>query len=270
MKIGTNKGSPIKYDETTKLFGSDMQYSYTNFTSVDHRIKLHLILNVFELEKEELVLFLRSEILLQNQSKIFPGCLVWSTSKIYVLRIVGPEGEDPQQWLHKEISWTIDRLRTFSQLPFKQGVIIEVEQPNKFNEEQNNFMLLCVLQDFQRTSNLLFYLAELPLSTTCEMEFLIPEQCTTSIHNLMISSRHHRNDDVVRIFALFSSATLKLEKHVVKLNIGGLLVTTSSLMLTEDNIHWLLPESNEIPVKLTEQVISNLIEVVSAYLYLII
>lgn len=59
MKIGTNKGSSPKSEEGNEFLGSDMRYSYTIFSSVDHRIKLHLILNVFEQESEDLVMLLR-------------------------------------------------------------------------------------------------------------------------------------------------------------------------------------------------------------------
>ncbi|XP_034937673.1 serine/threonine-protein kinase 11-interacting protein isoform X2 [Chelonus insularis] len=262
MKIST-RGSPSKSADEPEYLTSDIQYSYTNFSSIDHRIKLHLILNVFELENEELVLLLRAEILLQNQITTFPGCLVLSTSKIYILTITGIEGEDPSRWLHKKMSWTMDRLRTFAPLPFKQGVLVELEQPNRVNEDLSHFTVLCILQDFQRTSNFLFYLTDLPLPTSCEVEFAIPEQCTTAIHNLMMASKYYRTNDAVRIFALFSSAKLNLENQPVKLKIGGLLITTSTLILTEDKLNWLIPDSNNDPAKLTEQAMSNLIEVVS-------
>lgn len=119
IKVGSNK--TLKDEETSSLFGSTVQYSYTDFSSVDHRIKLHIILNVFEHENEELVLLLRvyisfniiytefltvielmifsliyshaqAEILMNTMQETFPGCLVLSTSKVYVLRIDGPEG----------------------------------------------------------------------------------------------------------------------------------------------------------------------------------
>lgn len=66
--------------------------------------------------------------------------------------------EDPQRWLHKEVSWTTDRLRSFVPLPFKQGVLIELQQSGKAGEEHLTITLLCILQDFQRTSNFLFYI----------------------------------------------------------------------------------------------------------------
>ncbi|XP_063981535.1 serine/threonine-protein kinase 11-interacting protein isoform X2 [Diachasmimorpha longicaudata] len=264
MKIGTNRGSPLKLDDGPEFSStSNIQYSYTDFKSLDHRIKLHLILNVFEQENEELILLLRSDILIRTQMRPFPGCMVLTTSKIYILRITGPEGEDPQRWLQKEISWTMDRLRTFSPLPFKQGLVVELQQPNKIGEEPSSLTLLCILQDFQRTSNLLLYLTELSLPPSCELEFLVPEQCTGAIHSLMTLSKYKRAGDAVRILALFSSAALQLEKQKVKpINIGGLVVTTSSIILTGDNVHWLLPDSVETPVKLAEQGISNLIEVI--------
>ncbi|XP_057325391.1 LOW QUALITY PROTEIN: serine/threonine-protein kinase 11-interacting protein [Microplitis mediator] len=262
MKIGA-KNSALKADEPEYL-STDIQYSFTNFTSVDHRIKLHLILNIFELENEELVLFLRSEILLPNQIKPFAGCLVLSTSKIYILKITGIEGEDPSRWLHKEISWTMDRVRTFAPLPFKQGITIEPADNNSVDDNINNSLnLLCILQDFQRTSNLLFYLTDLPLPTSCEVEFTINENSTSLMHQLMAGSKYHKENDAVRIFAIFSFANLDLGDRDVKINMAGLLVTTSSLIITEDKMHWLLPEINEEPVKLTEQSISNLIEVIS-------
>lgn len=46
-------------EETSHLINSNIQYSYTDFNSIDHRIKLHIILNIFEHENEELILLLR-------------------------------------------------------------------------------------------------------------------------------------------------------------------------------------------------------------------
>lgn len=52
----------------------------------------------------------------------------------------------------------MDRLRSFAPLPFKQGLLVQLEMPNKTGEDIQNFTLLCILQDFQRTSSFLFYL----------------------------------------------------------------------------------------------------------------
>lgn len=56
------------------------------------------------------------------------------------------------------MSWTTDRLRSFISLPYKQGILIELQQPSKISEDLSTITVLCILQDFQRTSNFLFYI----------------------------------------------------------------------------------------------------------------
>ncbi|KAL6262037.1 hypothetical protein P5V15_007129 [Pogonomyrmex californicus] len=257
IKISSNRD--LKNEEASNFFGSNVQYSYTNFSSIDHRIKLHIILNIFEHENEELVLLLKAEILMHSMQETFPGCLVLSTSKVYVLRIDGPEGEDPQRWLHKEISWTTDRLRSFVPLPFKQGVLIELQQSGKVSEEHLSIILLCILQDFQRTSNFLFYITDLQLPASCEVEFSIPERCSTLMHNLLMNTANYQTGDVIRLLALFSFAILKHQTVTTKLKLSGLILTNSTLVMLKDNIQWLVPGSDQMPLIAREQAMSNLI-----------
>ncbi|XP_006617650.1 serine/threonine-protein kinase 11-interacting protein isoform X2 [Apis dorsata] len=260
IKIGNNKPLMLK-EETSHLINSNIQYSYTDFNSIDHRIKLHIILNIFEHENEELILLLRAEILMQNTKETFPGCLVLSTFKVYVLKIVGIEGENPQRWLHKEISWTIDRLKRFSPIPFKQGILIELEQPNKINDEPNSTIIfLCVLQDLQRTLNFLVYVTDFLLPSICEeVELTVSEYCTSSMYQLLKDCKNYQDGDTVRHLALFSSAILKYQNLEVQLKLSSLIVTTSVLALC--NMQWLLPGNKESPHIIKEQAMSNLIGV---------
>lgn len=63
MKIGPSKDAASnKLEDSSDFTESEVQYSYTNFSDVDHRIKLHIILNIFEHENEELALLLRVRI----------------------------------------------------------------------------------------------------------------------------------------------------------------------------------------------------------------
>ncbi|XP_011874487.1 PREDICTED: serine/threonine-protein kinase 11-interacting protein isoform X2 [Vollenhovia emeryi] len=256
IKIGSKT---LKGEEASNFFGSNVQYSYTDFSSVDHRIKLHIILNVFEHENEELVLLLKADILMHSMQETFSGCLVLSTSKVYVLRIDGPEGEDPQRWLHKEVSWTTDRLRSFVPLPFKQGVSIELQQSGKAGEEHLAITLLCILQDFQRTSNFLFYITDLQLPASCEVEFSIPERYSTLMHNILTNTANYQSGDTVRLLAIFSSAILKGQTMTTKLKLSGLIVTSATLVILEDNVCWLIPGSDQVPLVAREQAMSNLI-----------
>ncbi|KAK9299456.1 hypothetical protein QLX08_007486 [Tetragonisca angustula] len=260
IKIGSNKPLELKTEQASHLMGSNIQYSYTDFSSIDHRIKLHIILNIFEHENEELILLLRAEILMQNMKDTFPGCLILSTSKVYVLKIVGPEGENPQRWLHKEISWTIDRLRRFSPIPFKQGVLVELEQPNKTNDELNSITFLCILQDLQRTLNFLLYVTDFVLPPICEkVELKISEHSTFLMHQLLKNCKNYQDKDAVRHLALFSSALLKYQDREVQLKLSSLIVTTSVLVMC--NMQWLLPGNKESPYVIREQTMSNLIGV---------
>ncbi|CAL1678329.1 unnamed protein product [Lasius platythorax] len=259
IKIGSNK--ILRGEEASNFFGSNVQYSYTDFSSIDHRIKLHIILNIFEHENEELVFLLKAEILMQSMQETFSGCLVLSTSKVYILRIDGPEGEDPQRWLHKEISWTTDRLRSFVSLPFKQGILIELQQPSKTSKELSAITVLCILQDLQRTSNFLFYITDLQLPPSCEVEFSIPEYFSISMHNLLTSTGNYQTGDVVRLLAIFSSAVLKYQNVITKIKLSGLILTNALLVILEDDVQWLIPGSDQAPLIAREQTISNLIAI---------
>lgn len=195
--------------------------------------------------------------------------------------------------MHKESSWTIDRLRSFAPLPFKQGVLVELQQPNKPGDNLPNSVVLCVLQDFQRTSNFLFYLTGIgfflltenqtaivqvisiryfhvffftdsPLPASCEVEFTVPQYCNSSIKDILKSSKDHKEDDSIGLLALFSSALLKLSAETVKLKVASLIVTSSALVVTQDKVHWLLPGNNKLPTIVAEQGMSNLIEVVNS------
>ncbi|XP_076294783.1 uncharacterized protein LOC143215989 isoform X2 [Lasioglossum baleicum] len=258
IKIDSNKSLMMKAEETSHFLGHNIQYSYTDFSSVDHRIKLHILLNIFEHENEELILLLRADILMRNMKDPFPGCFVLSTLKVYVLQIDGLEGEDPQRWLHKEVSWTIDRLRSIAPLPFKQGVLIELEQPNRVNDQHpTTIQFLCILQDFQRTSNFLFYVTDMSLPPSCEVEFAVPEHCTASMQQLLKDCKNHQDGDTVRLLALFCSGSLKCQNAEVQQKLSSLILTTTALVIC--NMHWLLPGSKEVPHVIKEQPLSNVI-----------
>lgn len=192
----------------------------------------------------------------------------------------------------------MDRLRSFVPLPFKQGVLIELQQSSKIGEEHLTIPLLCILQDFQRTSNFLFYLTgkvfitdrikqinlpsslftvcviliDLHLPPSCEVEFSVPEHCNPLMQNLLTNTANYQNGDVVRLLAIFSSAILKYQNVTTKLKLSGLILTTSALVILKDNVQWLIPRSNQVPVVAREQAMSNLLSIVSnlrQFLYLL-
>lgn len=95
------------------------------------------------------------------------------------------------------------------------------------------------------------------------MEFSVPVHCSTSMHNLLTSTANYQADDSIRLLAMFSSAVLKHQNVTARLKLAGLILTSSALVILEDNVQWLVPGSNRTPVAAREQAMSNLIAIVS-------
>lgn len=106
------------------------------------------------------------------------------------------------------------------------------------------------------------YFLELSLPGSCEVEFIVPDHCNSSIKNMLLTSKNYRKSDIVRLLAIFSSAIAKSEKCTTKLNTSGLVTTSSTLIMLEDNLQWLLPDYKKTPAIAVEQALSNLITVV--------
>jgi uncharacterized Rmd1/YagE family protein len=69
---------------------------------------------------------------------------------------------------------------------------------------------------------------------------------------------------------MFSSAVLKYQNVITKLKLSGLILTSSALVILEDNVQWLIPSSNRVPLAIREQAMSNLIAIVSSNSYIAI
>lgn len=77
----------------------EFKFSYTEFDNVDHRLKLYLYQNIFEDNREHLKWLVKGKMFNDSQTAerttttppIFNGIFVMSTTKFYVLQIVGDE-----------------------------------------------------------------------------------------------------------------------------------------------------------------------------------
>lgn len=73
------------------------KFYYTDFSNVDHRFKLFLYQNIFEDAGEQLKWLVKGKIFNENNGPgtdiptIIDGVFVMSTTKFYVLQIVGNE-----------------------------------------------------------------------------------------------------------------------------------------------------------------------------------
>lgn len=85
--------------ESSETTCDKFKFSYTDFSSVDHRLKLFLYQNIFEDDGEHLKWLVKGKIFNDNNSQpsqssesaIVSGIFVMSTTKFYVLQIVRNE-----------------------------------------------------------------------------------------------------------------------------------------------------------------------------------
>lgn len=94
---------------------------------------------------------------------------------------------------------------------------------------------------------------------------MVPQYCTSSVKDVLKSSKIYKEDDSIKFLALLSSATLKMSNDTVELRVSSLIISSSAVVILQDNMHWLLPGNNKLPLIVSEQGMSNLIEVVSFF-----
>lgn len=106
---------------------------------------------------------------------------------------------------------------------------------------------------------------DLQLPASCEVEFSIPERYSILMHDILTNTANYQIGDTVRLLAMFSSATLKGQNFTTKLKLSGLILTGATLVILKDDVRWLVPGSDQVPLVAREQAMSNLIGIVSNF-----
>lgn len=106
---------------------------------------------------------------------------------------------------------------------------------------------------------------DLQLPASCEMEFSIPERYSILMHNILTNTVNYQTGDIIRLLAIFSSAILKYQNIAIKLKLSGLILTGAALVILKDNVQWLIPDNDQVPLVTREQAMSNLIGIVSNF-----
>lgn len=114
-----------------------------------------------------------------------------------------------------------------------------------------------------------FLSIDLQLPASCEVEFSIPERYSILMQNILTNTANYQTGDTVRLLAMFSTAILKGQNVTTKLKLSGLIVTGTTLVILRDNVRWLIPDSDQVPLVAREQAMSNLIGIVSNYQFLL-
>lgn len=133
----------------------EFKFSYSDFDCVDHRLKLYLYQHIFEDVNEHLKWLVKGRWFndastSDPEAKLQSAIFIMSTTKWYILNIIGRESDDLTKWLKRHAWGTVDRVETIRVLPWKIGITFTI----KF---LGNIHFL--LQDIMRTDSLLLFFA---------------------------------------------------------------------------------------------------------------
>lgn len=135
-------------DLKSDLINEDsIQLSYSDFSKIDHRVKLHLLTVHFKIN-EDFVCSVKCRAVAPDQcenSQI--KLVVFSTSFMHVFRIVGnTNNEEIESWLKPERSYNISHIESITLLPFQVGFHVKIRS----NQSKDNYT---ILPDLRQTLN---------------------------------------------------------------------------------------------------------------------
>lgn len=166
--MSRNQNQPLTATKDAKPV-EKFRFSYTEFDNVDHRLKLFLYQNIFEDENEHLKWLVKGKIFRDSTAnsecdgQLQSAIIVMSTTKWYLLHIIGSEQEDISKWLKNQRMVTIDRIEMVRVLPYKIGITFSVKFDGNIH---------MVLQDISQTDSLLlFFASKSTLSNRYEFQF---------------------------------------------------------------------------------------------------
>ncbi|XP_063697255.1 serine/threonine-protein kinase 11-interacting protein isoform X2 [Culicoides brevitarsis] len=243
------KGNKSKETEVSAELTEPYVFSYTDFSQVDHRLKLYLFQNIFEDDGEMLMWLTKARVFDESTAEGnlqgFDCLFVISTTKFYILKQTRAECDDPSLWLKRFISGTNDRIITARVLPFKTGITFTIRGIG-------NVHLL--LFDIMRTDSLLlFFATENALPQTCSIEYRISEDLMQKLNSIA----SHQKVYILSFLKKFSA-----DKADQKLNsdICAFVVSESGLFISSSNLKWFSASETTIQVDFSQSM-SNLIEV---------
>ncbi|XP_055302983.1 serine/threonine-protein kinase 11-interacting protein isoform X2 [Sitodiplosis mosellana] len=153
------------------------KFSYTEFDYVDHRLKVYLYQHIFEDDNEHLKWLVKGCLFSDTansdpDAKLQPAIFVMSTTKWYVLNIIGKENDDVTKWVKRDAFGTINRVEMIRVLPWKVGITFTIKYYGNIH---------FFLQDIMRTDSLLLFFANNPLPVYCDLEYQISERISQKL-----------------------------------------------------------------------------------------
>ncbi|CAL8142002.1 unnamed protein product [Orchesella dallaii] len=122
-----------------------VRYDYVDYGKADHRLQLWCELSVFKTAEERLLALVKCLIITDSGNVL--GIVIFSTSKIYLYKITGIEGDKPQEWLSKLNTYDISKFARLDVLIGRHGVGVDLS--GKY--------FAMILRDSERASSFLEY-----------------------------------------------------------------------------------------------------------------
>ncbi|KPU73709.1 uncharacterized protein Dana_GF15590, isoform B [Drosophila ananassae] len=136
------------------------KFNYSNFSDIDHRLKLYFYQNKFKLDGEHIKWLAKGRVYNEQTQVLGEGLLVMSTKKVYLMETFAAPEDDVAKWLRQTVSVTVDRLATVQLLPWKLGLSFTIGGWGGFS---------LLMLDMLRTDSLLLYLQDNPLPGQCKL-----------------------------------------------------------------------------------------------------
>lgn len=153
---------------TGKDASQPMLYNFSDFARIDHRLKLYLCMHVLNHENELLTALLRCWVLPSSTANGIPfsGLLIISSQALYIMKIKGAEGENPERWLVNEGVWPLSQVLNICMRMWHHAVEVAIQFSN--NKTQKYTL---ILGDRRHAAGFVSFIAGL-MPATCQVQRL--------------------------------------------------------------------------------------------------
>ena len=122
---------------------SPINWNTTDFSKADHRVQLYCELFLFR-EEEDLLVLAKADIHVRSVGRMFPGVMVVTNKKVYILAITARETEEPGDWLELVTVGEVSRVSRLVGLVGRLGVAVELNASKQQQQHQPFYRLSSV------------------------------------------------------------------------------------------------------------------------------
>jgi len=244
---------------------SPISWNYKDYSKADHRVQLYCELSLFR-EEEDLLLLAKGYLHLRSApTTVWPGVVVVTNKRIYMLKITGQETEEPSDWLELRASSAVQKLSRLVGLVGGQGVGLELQASNK--PVQPSFYRLPVVTGYTGEGTDCYYLIMGDKGRVDSLMDQLVERLQEAVRSTPIPVTRLTQDEEAVISAQVArvcpEAEARVELFVMSrmVEVGAddwervsIIVTPSHLVVAQDFFQWLLTsKEKELQIKFVEK-----------------